>query len=253
MPLTIKKEGGKFIVTDPSGKKFGTHDTKQGAVNQIGAIESEKRRRHKSGLDLAAADKIRILAAELEPAHGTEQPPIMIMSDGTVEGTHLLLHGQLVPFKRMEIYCSDDKDYPSCSLSITVADVGPDGLEVEKTLRLRKEPQPEPAMSAKKKLDPNAKVRNRGDAVFPSTHSKVKDNKDHFPINDADQARNALSRVAQYSAAPKWWAGSLKSLQSAVRSAVKRKFKKINVTEANCKEGFALFYTTGSFRWAREN
>ncbi len=208
----------------------------------------------KSGIDLAAEENIRIMAAELDAAHGTEQPPIVVMSDGTPENTHLMINGQMVPFKRMDLYCSRDDKYPHCSVSITTEQADENGLLIEKTLTLRKEPPGDDVpLKGKKKLDPKAKVRNRGDVVFASTHPKVTDNKDHFPINDADQARNALSRVAQFSATPKWWSGSLKQVQSAVRSAVKRKFKGINVTEANCKEGFALFYTTGSFRWVREN
>lgn len=86
------------------------------------------------------------------------------------------------------------------------------------------------------KLDPEAKVRNRGDVVFPANSKKVKDNKDHFPINDENQARNALSRVAQYSSAPSWYSGSLQELQAAVRSAVKRKYKNIEVTEPKGKK-----------------
>ncbi len=249
MPLGITQKGGKFCVTDPAGKQFGCHATKQDAVNQIGAIESNK---SKSGMDLAAEDKIRILAADLKAGHGTEEPPIMIMSDGTPEGTHLMIHGQLIDFKRMDIYCSHDPEYPHCSLSITREEADENGLLIEKTLTLRKEPPASPVKGAQKS-DPNAKVRNRGNVIFSNTHVKVTDNKDHFPINDANQARNALARVAQFDAAPKWWAGSLKQLQATVRGAVKRKFKGINVTEANSQEGFALFYATGSFRWAREN
>ena len=84
---------------------------------------------------------------------------------------------------------------------------------------------------AKKKTDKNAKVRNRGKVVFPAESKKVKDNKDHFPINTESQARNALSRVAQYSKAPKWYDGSLSELQKKVRNAVKKNFPSINVTE----------------------
>lgn len=141
MPLTIKKQGGKFIVTDPSGKKFGTHDTKQGAIDQIGAIESNKA---KSAIDLVAEDNIRVLAAELDAAHGTDQPPVMILSDGTPEGTMLFIHGQPVPAKRVEMYCSHDPDYPHCDLSVTMVEEDASGMRVEKTLRLRKEPPSEP-------------------------------------------------------------------------------------------------------------
>ena len=62
----------------------------------------------------------------------------------------------------------------------------------------------------KKKLDPKAKVRNRGTVCVPA--SSAKDKKDHFPINSESQARNALARVHQYSAAPPWYNGSLKEL-----------------------------------------
>lgn len=88
-----------------------------------------------------------------------------------------------------------------------------------------------------RKLDPKAKVRSRGKCVFPAEHPKVKDEKDHFPINDAGQARNALSRANQYSSAPKWWKGSLKELVGAVHRAVTKHYKNINVTEDSKKPG----------------
>lgn len=136
MPLTIKKQGGKYIVTDPAGKKFGTHDSKKDAVDQIAAIESNK---SKSGLELAAADRISSLDDELAKAQdGT--PPIVIVSDGTPEGTALMLNGQLVPAKRISLYCSNSKDYPHCDLSITMEESDDNGIVVEKTLTLRKEP-----------------------------------------------------------------------------------------------------------------
>lgn len=81
---------------------------------------------------------------------------------------------------------------------------------------------------SKKKDDPKAKVRNRGTVVFPAESSSVKDNKDHFPINDEDQARNAWARANQYSSAPSWYSGSLKSLQDAVKRKVHSKYKGID-------------------------
>jgi len=74
----------------------------------------------------------------------------------------------------------------------------------------------------KKKLDPKAKVRNRGTVCVPA--ESAKDKKDHFPINDEAQARNALARVHQYSAAPPWYSGSLTSLQNAVSRKVHSKY-----------------------------
>jgi hypothetical protein len=81
------------------------------------------------------------------------------------------------------------------------------------------------------------KQTQRGDAVFQSTHPKVKDNKDHFPINDADQARNALARASQYSSAPPWYSGSLESLVGAVQRAVKSKYPSIKTTPKSKKPG----------------
>ncbi len=83
------------------------------------------------------------------------------------------------------------------------------------------------AKKKEKKLDPKAKVRNRGTVCVPA--EKAKDKKDHFPINDADQARNALARVHQYSSKPEWWSGSLKGLQDLVARKVKAKYPKIDV------------------------
>ncbi len=93
----------------------------------------------------------------------------------------------------------------------------------------------EPVPEAKK--DPKAKVRNRGDVIFPAGSSKVKDDKDHFPINNKAQARNALSRANQYSKAPPWYKGSLEDLVKKVASAVKRKYKNIEVSKAAEKPG----------------
>ena len=77
--------------------------------------------------------------------------------------------------------------------------------------------------------DPKAKVRNKSSAIFDNKHPKVKDDKDHFPIDTAGKARNALARCKQFSAAPPWWSGSLKDLQSAVSKAVKAKYPSIDV------------------------
>jgi hypothetical protein len=85
------------------------------------------------------------------------------------------------------------------------------------------------AKAKKKKLDPKAKVRNRGTVVFSASSSK--DKKEHFPINSISQARNALARSHQYTKVPSWYKGSLSSLQAAVRRAVKAKYPSIEVSE----------------------
>lgn len=77
----------------------------------------------------------------------------------------------------------------------------------------------------KEKLDPKAKVRNRGTVCVPA--SQAKDKKDHFPINSIGQARNALVRVHQYSKAPAWYKGSLKGLQNLVSRKVHSKYPSI--------------------------
>jgi len=83
----------------------------------------------------------------------------------------------------------------------------------------------------------SAAKRNRGDCIFQSTSSKVKDDADHFPINSISQARNALARVNQYSTAPKWYDGSLESLVRIVVNAVKKKYPSIEITKAAEKPG----------------
>jgi len=83
-------------------------------------------------------------------------------------------------------------------------------------------------LSIPKNLDKNAKVRNRGDVVVPA--EEAKDHEDHFPINNADQARNALSRVAQLDSAP-WFKGSLAELKTKVQNAVKKKYPSIKVSK----------------------
>jgi hypothetical protein len=84
----------------------------------------------------------------------------------------------------------------------------------------------------KNKKDPKAETRNRGDVVFPAGSSSVKDDKDHFPINNAAQARNALARANQYSSSPSWYTGSLESLLKKVAGAVKKKYPSIKVSKS---------------------
>jgi hypothetical protein len=81
------------------------------------------------------------------------------------------------------------------------------------------------------KEDSKAKVRNRGKVVFPAESSNVKDNKDHFPINDEKQARNALAQVAKFTSPPAWFGSTLKALKDAVHREVKKHYKNINVSD----------------------
>ena len=85
-------------------------------------------------------------------------------------------------------------------------------------------------------LEKKLKKQSRGKCVFQSDSSKVKDDKDHFPINSLSQARNALSRVAQYSSSPSWYKGTLAGIQKAVRSAVKKAYPSIEVSDSKLSD-----------------
>lgn len=87
------------------------------------------------------------------------------------------------------------------------------------------------------KLDPKAKVRNRGNVCVPA--ESAKDKKDHFPINNEAQARNALARVNQFSKVPDWYSGSLQGLVSLVARKVKAKYPSIEVSKEAKKPGAA--------------
>jgi hypothetical protein len=89
----------------------------------------------------------------------------------------------------------------------------------------------------KKKLDPKAKVRNRGTVCVPA--ESAKDKKDHFPINDEGQARSALSRVEGLSSAP-WYNGSLEGLKALVKRKVHSKFPGIGKDEKKKKSAERL-------------
>jgi hypothetical protein len=79
------------------------------------------------------------------------------------------------------------------------------------------------------KANGKAKVRNRPAPIFDAKSPKVKDNKDHFPIDTIGRARNALARVEQFDEAPPWWKGSLSELKNAVKRAVKAKYPSIAI------------------------
>ena len=101
---------------------------------------------------------------------------------------------------------------------------------------IEKRERPAPAAVEEKK-DPKVKVQSRPAVVFSAESDKVKDGKNHFPINTAAQARNALSRVSQYKKVPKWYDGSLSSLVKEVQSKVKSKYPSIKTTKKSAKPG----------------
>ena len=219
MPVHLAERNGKYCVVEPNGTVKKCYTSKEEALAYLRAINMHLKK--SKGLEelenMASADHLG-------------SPPIQIISDGTADGTHVMVDGMIIPCSRISFSC-EKGDYSYCSMTVSVAEKGENGMSVEKTFNLRHYPPSTDKPQVAAALDPEAKVRNRGDAVFPANSKKVKDNKDHFPINDADQARNALSRVAQYSSVPSWYSGSLSELQSAVRSAVSRKFPNIKVTK----------------------
>ena len=81
------------------------------------------------------------------------------------------------------------------------------------------------------KKNEKAKVRNKPNPVFDAKSKNVTDDKDHFPLGSAVQARNALARANQYSSVPKWYKGTLKGLKMAVARAVKKEYPSIEVSE----------------------
>lgn len=82
-----------------------------------------------------------------------------------------------------------------------------------------------------KKAKDKAQVRTRPNPTFQSTHPKVNDNRDHYPMDDIDQARNALARMCQHGEAPDWWDGSLEELRNAIRRKVRKEFKSVEVSD----------------------
>jgi len=82
-----------------------------------------------------------------------------------------------------------------------------------------------------------SEAKDRGTVIIDVGHPKNKSNKQHFPANNANQARNALSRVNEYSSKPEWWSGTLQELVNAVVRGVKKHYPSIEVSEAAKKPG----------------
>lgn len=91
------------------------------------------------------------------------------------------------------------------------------------------------SMAAAEKKKPKGK--EKGKAVFPVGHPKVKDKKEHFPLNSAAQARNALARANQFSKPPEWFKGTVQELVNAVAKAVKKHYPSIDVSKKATKPG----------------
>lgn len=92
------------------------------------------------------------------------------------------------------------------------------------------------AEKKKKKPDPDAKLRNRGNCVFPANSKYNTSSKDRFPINDEKQARNAWARADQFDSAPDWFDGSLTNLQKLVKRKIKAEYPKISLEDKKSKK-----------------
>jgi hypothetical protein len=107
--------------------------------------------------------------------------------------------------------------------------VGTESELKKKGVSKARKPDSDSNAAKDKKVDPKAKVRNRGTVCVPA--ESAKDKKDHFPINDEDQARNALSQVGKYKSAPPWYNGSLEGLKSLISRKVHSKYPSIGKSE----------------------
>lgn len=129
MLLTVKERESEYVMTDLLGKEFGSHSTKKAS------IESNKA---KSGADLLAENRVRIEAGELQQAYGAAAP-MAIITDGTPEGTIFIINGQEIEFDSLYVDCYKSGNYPSCSISLTVKEKDENGLEIRRSMTLRKE------------------------------------------------------------------------------------------------------------------
>lgn len=126
MPASVKKIGQMYRVVGPDGKPEvnnsgtpvdgGGHKSKDAAIEQMQAINISKQ---KSKSALAT--------------------PLQILSDGTPEGTLIIYNGQLIDAERLSMHCSKDKFGPYCEIEICMKDRMLDGMEVYKTVRLKKD------------------------------------------------------------------------------------------------------------------
>jgi hypothetical protein len=81
------------------------------------------------------------------------------------------------------------------------------------------------------------KDKPRGKFIFPADHPKVKDNKDHFPINTIGRARNALSRANAFTKSPSWFNGTVDQFINSIVRAVKKAYPSIKISDAAKKPG----------------
>jgi hypothetical protein len=90
----------------------------------------------------------------------------------------------------------------------------------------------EKSKKSKKKLNPKAKVRNRPSPAFSAESPKTKDDKDHYPLGDKNQALNAWARAHQTGGkAPSWFKGSYTQFLSVLKRKIHSKFPGIELSD----------------------
>lgn len=127
MPVHLSERDGKYCVTEPDGTVKKCYDSREAALKYLRAINMHLKK--SKGFE----------EFEAEAAHA---PVIQITSDGTAEGTMLLVNGVEVPFAGIDFYCNSNGDYKTCSMNIRTREQGPNGLVVERSFNLRQSPPP---------------------------------------------------------------------------------------------------------------
>lgn len=124
MPVHLAEKDGKFCVVEPTGAVKKCYTSREEALKYLRAINMHLKK--SKGFE------------EIEEiASAAHSPALQIISDGTAEGTKLLIHGVEVEFSGIDFYCSNSEDYKSCSMSVRTREKGPNGLVVERSFNLR--------------------------------------------------------------------------------------------------------------------
>jgi hypothetical protein len=203
----IRKEGSKWCVVSEDGtRKFGCYPTRKQAVNRLGQIEHFKKEKAMTGTIAGIKSEHVTDSREHYPINDENQARSAVVRVTNLDSQPEWFNGPLDRLKTL-VYTSVAVKYPDMRVNF--------GVPINEVHAIAQS------------LDAKTKTKDKGTAVFPATSKRVRDNKDHFPINDINQARNALSRVAQFNASPSWYTGSLEELQSTVYNTVSKKFPSI--------------------------
>lgn len=143
-------------------------------------------------------------------------PKIQISSDGTKKNTELSIDGKTIK-NCCSIYFAHYGGDPS--FSYETEEPGKNGMVKRTNYRM-----------VSKNAEVNASLietPSSQEMAISSTHPKVKDKQDHFPIHSETYAQNVLTMMDRFTCAPSWWSGSLADLKSHVKGAIKAKFPNI--------------------------